>query len=65
MKTERKVVEGWKEKLKQYGIKNKKINEWIRFGNGAIFWTTSAIIAQEQMKIGTATQGDLEITEFI
>lgn len=51
--------------LKYYGIKNKKTDEWIRFGNGEIFWTTSYVVAQAQLKIGTVTNGEWEIAEFV
>jgi hypothetical protein len=31
-----------------YGIKNQTTGAWLRFDNGAIFWTTSHEVAYQQ-----------------
>ncbi len=53
-----------KGKLQYWGLKNKN-GEWMRFGNGAIFWTPSSQIANEQLKAGTIDgKIEFEIAEF-
>ena len=50
--------------LQYWGLKNKN-GEWMRFGNGAIFWTTSYRVATEQLKAGTiGGENEFEIAEF-